>query len=139
MQPLLSAGGIFVSDGTFGFSALELGTAVRYDLPIVVIIGNDAHWNAEVQLQTNNFGADADRTVACELLPTRYDLAATALGAHGELVEDPAQLTPATERALASGLPVCIKVAIEPAPEPSLLGTGGGGHRQARVDRGHRV
>lgn len=111
---------VFVGDGTFGFGAIELDTAVRYGLPITVIIGNDARWNAEVQLQTNNYGAD--RTVACELLPTRYDQVAVALGAHGQRVEDPEQLTPAIERALASGLPSCINVVIEPAPAPSLLG-----------------
>ena len=110
---------VFVGDGTFGFGALELDTAVRYGLPIIVVIGNDARWNAEVQLQTNNYGPD--RTVACELLPTRYDQVAAALGGHGERVEDPAQLTPAIERALASGLPSCIDVVIEPAPAPSLL------------------
>ncbi len=93
-------------------------------LPITVIIGNDARWNAEVQLQTNTYGAD--RTVACELLPTRYDHVATALGAHGERVEDPEALTPAIERALASGKPSCIDVAIQPAPTPSLLGSGSG-------------
>ncbi len=111
---------VFVGDGTFGFGALELDTAVRYGLSITVIIGNDARWNAEVQLQANTYGAD--RTVACELLPTRYDQVATALGAHGERVEDPGQLTPAIERALTSGLPSAIDVVIEPAPAPSLLG-----------------
>ncbi len=115
---------VFVGDGTFGFGALELDTAVRYGLPLTVIIGNDARWNAEVQLQTNTYGAD--RTVACELLPTRYDHVATALGAHGERVEDPEALTPAIERALASGKPSCIDVAIQPAPAPSLLGSGSG-------------
>lgn len=114
---------VFVGDGTFGFGALELDTAVRYDLPITVIIGNDARWNAEVQLQTDNYGPD--RTVACELLPTRYDQVATALGAHGERVEDPEQLTPAIERALACGIPSCIDVVIEPAQAPSLLSKGG--------------
>lgn len=115
---------VFVGDGTFGFGAIELDTAVRYGLPITVIIGNDARWNAEVQLQTSNYGAD--RTVGCELLSTRYDQVATALGAHGERVEDSGQLTPAIERALASGLPSCIDIVTEPAAAPSLLGSIGG-------------
>lgn len=115
---------VFVGDGTFGFGAIELDTAVRYGLPITVIIGNDARWNAEVQLQTSTYGAD--RTVGCELLSTRYDQVATALGAHGERVEDSGQLTPAIERALASGLPSCIDIVTEPAAAPSLLGSIGG-------------
>ena len=35
---------------------------------------------------------DSERTVACELLPTRYDQVAAALGGHGEFVPEPDQL-----------------------------------------------
>ncbi|MCZ6632592.1 MAG: thiamine pyrophosphate-binding protein, partial [bacterium] len=59
-----------MGDGTFGFHAMEFDTAVRYDLPIVVLVGNDAKWNAEYQIQVKTYGVD--RTVGCELLPTRY-------------------------------------------------------------------
>ena len=73
-----------MGDGTFGFHMAEFDTAVRYSLPFVAVVGNDATWNAEYQIQLREYGAG--RTHGCELLPTRYDLVAAALGGHGELV-----------------------------------------------------
>ena len=95
-----------LGDGTFGYHALEFDTALRYGLPIVAIIGNDARWNAEYQLQIQHYGAA--RTVGCELLPSRYDRIVEALGGHGEYVERPEELAPAVERAIASGRPACV-------------------------------
>ncbi|MEX2223614.1 MAG: thiamine pyrophosphate-binding protein, partial [Candidatus Rokuibacteriota bacterium] len=88
-RPVIAA----LGDGTFGFHAFELDTAARYRLPVVTVIGNDARWNAEHQLQIQHYGAD--RTVGCELEPSRYDLLATALGGHGEHVAGPDALAPA--------------------------------------------
>ncbi len=51
-----------LGDGTFGYHALELDTALRYGLPIVAVVGNDSRWNAEYQLQIQHYGA---RAVPC--------------------------------------------------------------------------
>ncbi len=107
---------VFQGDGTFGFHALEIDTCLRYGLPVVVIVGNDARWNAEVQLQIRQYGPD--RTIGCDLLPTRYDRVAEALGGFGERVENPGELAPAVERALASGLPAVLDVTIDGLPAP---------------------
>ena len=107
-----------LGDGTFGYHALEFDTALRYRLPIVAVVGNDARWNAEYQLQLDQYGPE--RTVACELLPTRYDQVAAALGGHGEFVPEPDQLEPALERALDSGLPACVNVAVEGVKAPTF-------------------
>ncbi len=109
---------VTMGDGTFGFHALEIDTAVRCSLPIVVIVGNDARWNAEHQIQIRDYGQE--RTVGCELLPTRYDRVAEALGGHGELVQHPEELKAALERAVASGLPACVNVMIESVAAPSF-------------------
>ena len=109
---------VFLGDGTFGFHALEIDTCLRYGLPVVVIVGNDSRWNAEVQLQIRNYGAD--RLVGCDLLPTRYDRVATALGGHGEHVTQAGELAPAVERALATGLPSVLDVAIAGVPAPTF-------------------
>ena len=109
---------VFQGDGTFGYHALDFDTALRYNLPIVSIVGNDALWNAEHQLQIKNYGAD--RTVGCELLLSRYDKVVEALGGHGEFVRKVDELAPAIERALASGLPACINVAIDAAAAPTF-------------------
>jgi acetolactate synthase-1/2/3 large subunit len=107
----------FVGDGTFGFHAMELDTAVRHNLPYVVIVGNDAGWATERHRQREVYGPD--RLVAADLLPTRYDLLAESLGAHGEYVERPEQLGPALERAFASGKPACLNVNIASIRAPS--------------------
>jgi len=85
-----------LGDGTFGFHAFELDTALRHKLPVLAIVGNDARWNAEYQLQLQQYGPD--RAVGCELRPSRYDQVAVALGGHGEHVERPEDLEPAIER-----------------------------------------
>jgi len=107
-----------LGDGTFGFHMAEFDTAVRNELPFVAVIGNDATWNAEHQIQLRAYGAN--RAHGCELLPSRYDLVATALGGHGELVTSAAELGPALERALASGKPACVNVMIERVPAPVI-------------------
>jgi acetolactate synthase-1/2/3 large subunit len=107
-----------LGDGTFGFHMAEFETAVRRNLPFVAVVGNDARWNAEHNLQIRDYGAD--RAHGCELLPARYDLVVAALGGHGELVERADQLVPAIERALASRKPACINVITESIAAPTL-------------------
>ena len=116
-RPVIAA----LGDGTFGFHAFELDTALRAGLPVVAVVGNDARWNAEHQLQLQHYGAA--RAVACELNPSRYDLVAAALGGYGEHVERPEDLGPALERALASGLPACVNVMIDGVAAPTYRAT----------------
>ena len=91
-------------------NGIEYDTAVRFKLPIVGIIGNDHAWGQMLRPQISTYGAD--RVVATELLPTRYDKVVEALGGHGELVTEPKQIRPALERAYASGKPACVNVMI---------------------------
>jgi acetolactate synthase-1/2/3 large subunit len=107
-----------MGDGTFGFHMAEIDTAVRCELPFIAVVGNDAGWNAEHQIQLREYGRA--RAHCCELLPTRYDLVAQALGGHGELVTSAGDLRPALERAIASGKPACVNVMIERVPAPSI-------------------
>jgi acetolactate synthase-1/2/3 large subunit len=107
-----------MGDGTFGFHPAEIETAVRYGLPFVAVVGNDARWNAEYQIQLREYGAA--RTVATELLPTRYDEVARAFGGHGELVTEAREMRPALERALESRLPAVLNVMIEGLAAPNF-------------------
>ncbi len=107
-----------MGDGTFGFHAMEIDTAMRYRLPFVAVIGNDARWNAEYQIQLKAYGPD--RLVGCELTPARYDLTAASFGAYGEMVDDPARLLPAAQRAQAANLPALLNVMIEGVPAPMV-------------------
>jgi len=107
-----------LGDGTIGFHIAEFETAVRRGLPFVAVLGNDARWNAESQIQLRDYGKD--RMHGCELLPARYDQVAAAFGGHGELVERATDLPGAIERALASGKPACINVMIEGQAAPVI-------------------
>ena len=103
-------------DGSIGFHFAEFETAARHGLPFVMVIGNDLRWNAEHQIQLRDYGEG--RLAGCDLTAARYDLAAQAMGAHGEFVTSPEDLQPALERAVASGRPACVNVMIEGLPAP---------------------
>jgi acetolactate synthase-1/2/3 large subunit len=76
-------------DGSFGLNAMELDTAVRHNLPILVVISLNGGWTADPEKQKpgRNLGY------------TRFDKMAETLGCHGEYVERPEDIRPALERA----------------------------------------
>jgi acetolactate synthase-1/2/3 large subunit len=107
-----------MGDGTFGFHSSELDTAVRYQLPFIGVVGNDACWNAEYQIQIREYGQE--RAKGCELLPSRYDQVALAFGGAGEFVTDAVDVLPAAQRLQAKGLPAILNILIEGLPAPNL-------------------
>ena len=109
---------VVLGDGTIGFHLAEFETDARRKLPFVAVLGNDALWNAESQIQLRDYGAE--RMHGCDLTAARYDLAVAALGGHGEYVERLDELPGAIERSLASGKPACINVMIESIAAPVI-------------------
>lgn len=101
-----------MGDGAFGLCAMEVDTAARHGIPIVVVIANDQGWGEIRDGQRRRFGPG--RIVGSELGATRYDELARALGAHGELVERIEDVGPAIGRALASGRPAVLNVLTDP-------------------------
>ncbi len=99
-------------DGSFGLNGFELDTAARFKLPIVSIIGNDAGWGQIRTPQIAMFGEE--RAIATALAPTRYDLMAPMFEGYGECVEQPDQIGPALDRALASNVPGIVNVMLDP-------------------------
>jgi len=91
-------------DGSYGLNAMEIDTAVRHGIPVLVVISNnggwtaDAPWTRPLPKPGRNLGH------------TRYDKVAQELGAHGEYVEKPHEIRPALERAWASGRPAVVNV-----------------------------
>lgn len=91
-------------DGSYGINAMEMDTAVRHKIAVVVVISNnggwtaDAPWTRPLPKPGRNLGH------------TRYDRVAQELGAHGEFVEKPHDIRPALERAFASGKPAVVNV-----------------------------
>jgi acetolactate synthase-1/2/3 large subunit len=101
---------VVYGDGSFGLNGFEFDTAVRFGLPIIGVVGNDGAWGQMMRPQGAIYGWD--RLQATLLNVTRYDKVVEALGGHGELVERPADLRPALERAAASGKPALVNVVI---------------------------
>jgi acetolactate synthase-1/2/3 large subunit len=103
---------IINGDGSFGLNGFEFDTAVRFGLPIVSIVGNDAGWGQIRTAQVNMMGEE--RAIATSLAPTQYNKIVEALGGYGENITDPDEIIPALNRAFDSGLPACINVPIDP-------------------------
>jgi acetolactate synthase-1/2/3 large subunit len=105
---------VLSGDGAFGFNAMEFDTAVRHQLNIVEVVGNDSAWGIDRQIQLGLYG----RAVATDLLQTRYDQMVEGLGGYGEFVERAEDLAPALQRALTCGKPALLNVAVERAISP---------------------
>ncbi len=112
---------IIYGDGSFGLNGFEFDTAVRHNLPIVGVIGNDAAWGQMLRPQVSLYGKD--RTVGTYLEDTRYDTVVEALGGHGEYVEEPGEIRPALKRAFAAGKPALVNVKIRQDSEGGMKGS----------------
>jgi thiamine pyrophosphate-dependent acetolactate synthase large subunit-like protein len=78
-------------DGSFGMNAMELDTAVRHQVPILVVISLNGGWTGDPKREKP--GRD--------LGYTRFDRMAEALGCYGEYVTKPEEIRPALARAQA--------------------------------------
>ena len=94
-------------DGSFGLNGMEFDTMARHNLPVVCVISNDSAWGMVMHEQQ---AKGSGRVVGTELGFVRYDKVVEALGGYGEMVENPADIRPALQRAFASGKPACINV-----------------------------
>jgi acetolactate synthase-1/2/3 large subunit len=98
---------------------MELDTAVRHQLPIVVVVSNNSAWADVAHHQDALFGTG--HRVASRLAPVRYDKLAESLGAHGEHVTQLAELQPALARAMSCGVPAVVNVETDPEVLSDLL------------------
>jgi acetolactate synthase-1/2/3 large subunit len=113
---------VIQGDGSFGLNGFDFETALRFKLPMVCVVGNDAAWGQIRLPQVQLFGPE--KSPATLLAPTRYDKVVEALGGYGEHVTEPAQIRPALERAVASGTVACVNVMLDP-DAPSASGAQG--------------
>jgi acetolactate synthase-1/2/3 large subunit len=100
---------VVTGDSASGFNLMELETAKREKLPIIVIINCDYQWGMEAPGQIMEFGGP-EHMVGVAHYPIRYDKIAQAMDCHGEYVENVNDLRPALGRALDSGEPSVIHV-----------------------------
>jgi acetolactate synthase I/II/III large subunit len=101
----------FNGDGCFLMNGQEFATAVQYELPIIVVIIDNAMYGTIRMHQEREYPG---RITATELKNPDFAAYARAFGGHGETVEETSQFAPAFERALASGKPSILHVKIDP-------------------------
>jgi thiamine pyrophosphate-dependent acetolactate synthase large subunit-like protein len=75
-------------DGSMGLNAMELDTAIRHKIPILVVISLNGGWTGDPKREKP--GRD--------LGYTRYDLMCEALGGYGEYITKVEDIRPALER-----------------------------------------
>ncbi len=118
---------VITGDGSFLFNGSELDTAVRYNVPIVVIVVNDSAWGMVYHTRFIT-SKSKEKAGLFTLLNerVRYDKFAESLGAYGELVTEPDEIKPAIKRAFESDLPAVIDVRVSrefPTPLSYILTT----------------
>lgn len=75
---------ILYGDGSAGYSIIEFDTFVRFKLPVIAVIGNDACWTQIARDQIPRFNSN----VACDLAYTNYEQVGIGLGTRGEIFEN---------------------------------------------------
>jgi acetolactate synthase-1/2/3 large subunit len=105
---------VITGDGAFGFNVMELETAVREKLPVVVIVAVDEAWGMEkTAFAAQGFGPGEWAGHGIDMGAVRYDGIAQMMGCHGELVRTQEELRPALERAVAAGKPAVLHVQVD--------------------------
>jgi thiamine pyrophosphate-dependent acetolactate synthase large subunit-like protein len=105
-RPVLCASGDMGAMCNIG----ELETAVRENVPVVLVVFNDQGLGNERAFQNEHYGG---RFYAVDYRNPDFGALASVFGAHGEQVRHPADLEGAIERAFASGKPAVIDVLID--------------------------
>lgn len=100
----------FAGDGCFQMTCQELATAIQYDVPIVLIVIDNASYGTIRMHQERDF---PDRVIGTEIVGPDYAAYAESFGGYGEKVETTDEFGPAFERALASGKPALLHIVLD--------------------------
>lgn len=100
-------------DSAFGFNIQELETAVRENLPVVVLVMVDGAWGMEKTAQKRTWGREAP-WFCIEHNNIRYDKVCESMGGHGEYLTKASEIAPALERSIATNKVSVIHCVIDP-------------------------
>ncbi len=117
---------IVYGDGAFGLTGFDVETYVRFNLPIVSVLGNNGAWNQTTLGVLRRGGRGLGTFLSQE---TNYARVMEGLGGYGERVTEPGQIRPALERAFSCGKPALLDVVIDPKVAYAAMG---GRSRQQR-------
>ena len=108
-----------VGDGAFGAVSPAIATAVENDLAIVWLVMNNYGFGVITGLQKRAFGratgTEFRKAKTGEKYNPDFAMLAKAYGAEGVRVEDPKELKPVLQKAIASGKPTVLDVFMDPA------------------------
>jgi 2-hydroxyacyl-CoA lyase 1 len=111
---------VVCGDFGFGLSAMDLETAVRHRIPVVVVVANNDGICGGLR-QKERFPREHPELFSRFQEALRYERIAEIFGGHSEFVTDATVLRDALDRAAASGLPACVNVRVDPyAPHPGF-------------------
>ncbi len=113
---------LITGDGSVGFNFMEFETAIRKNLPIVVVISNDLGWGMIRHSQELRIGHAIENGTFIGKVD--YHKMVEAIGGKGFFVEDPKDIKPALEEAFASKKVCCINVMTDPtavSPASTML------------------
>lgn len=103
---------VLTGDGSFLFNGAEIDTAVRYDIPLVIIVENDSLWGMIAHNQDLSWG-ERIGTSLDNKGHIDYVKFAESLGGQGELVTRPEDIAGAITRARESGKVALVDVRID--------------------------
>lgn len=101
----------FAGDGCFLMHGQEFATAIRYRLPIIVLVINNGMYGTIRMHQEREYPG---RVSGTGLTNPDFAALARAYGGHGETVEKTGDFAAAFERARQSGLPAIIEIKLDP-------------------------
>ncbi|AFL53066.1 acetolactate synthase-1/2/3 large subunit [Sinorhizobium fredii] len=101
----------FAGDGCFLMHGQEFATAIRYGLPIIVLVINNGIYGTIRMHQERDYPG---RVSATDLTNPDFAALARAYGGHGETVERTEEFADAFLRARASGKPTIIEIKLDP-------------------------
>ena len=105
-------------DMGFALSAMDMETAVRHRISVIVIVVNNEGGTGAITQKT--FFPGCEERITMFQPDIHYENIMRAFGGHAEHVDRPEQLRPALERSVASGKAACINVNVDPfAPYPT--------------------
>jgi thiamine pyrophosphate-dependent acetolactate synthase large subunit-like protein len=104
---------VVAGDVAFSFSAMELETAVRLNIPVIVVIANNGGQTSYLNsCHSSGYSYESFGALSPKL---HFDQFAISLGAHGAKVESTAELKAALSVALSKNVPAVIDVKINSA------------------------
>jgi benzoylformate decarboxylase len=110
-----------IGDGSAMMTIQGLWTAANDNIPCIFVICNNGMYRVlkvnfdvyqrEILQQKESSGENLPYSD----FPTPFDISAvaTSMGVHGERITDPAEISPAVQRAVASGKPAVLDIVID--------------------------